>query len=132
MALFNFLILNGYASGSKGGRFTHLLLAVTIESKVKLQQIHNPHLAQLLLAQSLNKLEVIFPIHYVYGWLGTYFQTYFDYPHHRHAHPKMVKFSGEKTNRTLDAQEAQDNCLLLLLQPTSPGELLLACLTIWR
>jgi len=53
-------------------------------------------------ALSLNKLEVIVPIHYIYGWLGTYFQTYFDHPHHRHDHPKMVRFSGEKMNWTPD------------------------------
>ena len=59
-------------------------------------------------AQSMNKLEVIFPIHYVYGWLGTYFQTYFDHSHHPHVHPKMVRFSGEKMNRTPDVQEARE------------------------
>lgn len=60
------------------------------------------------MARSLNKLEVIFPIHYVYGWLGTYFPNYFDHPHHRHDNPKMVRFSGEKMNRTPDVQEAQE------------------------
>jgi len=64
-------------------------------------------LSRISMARSLNKLEVISPIHYVYGWLGTYFQTYFDHPHHRNGHPKMVRFSGEKMNRTPDAQEAR-------------------------
>jgi len=32
-------------------------------------------LNRISMARSLNKLEVIFPIHNVYGWLGTYFQT---------------------------------------------------------
>jgi len=44
MALFNFLLSNVYASGFKGGRFTHLLLAVTTESELKLQQTHHVHL----------------------------------------------------------------------------------------
>jgi len=74
-------------------------------------------------AWSLIKLEVIFPIHYVYGSLGTYFQTYFGHPHHRHDHPKMVRFSGEKMNRTPDVQEAREllksrirlSCILMLL-----------------
>ena len=65
-------------------------------------------LHRISMARSLNKLEVIFPIHYVYGWLGTYFPTYFDHPHHRHSHPKMVRFSGEKMNRTPDVQEARE------------------------
>jgi len=59
-------------------------------------------------ARSLNNLEVVFSIHYVYGCLGTYFQTYFNHPHHRHSHPKMVRFSGEKMNRTPDVQEARE------------------------
>ena len=67
-----------------------------------------PGLNRISTARSLNKLEVIFPIHYVYGWLGTYFQTYFDHPHHQHDHPKMVRFSGEKMNRTPDVQEARE------------------------
>ena len=36
MALFNFMLLNGYASGIEGDRFTHLLPAVTTESELKL------------------------------------------------------------------------------------------------
>ena len=63
-------------------------------------------LNRISMAQSLNKLKVIFPIHYVYGWLGTYYPTYFDHPHHWHDHPKMVRFSDEKMNRTPNVQEA--------------------------
>jgi len=39
-------------------------------------------LNRISIARSLNKLEDIFPIHYVYGCVGTYFKTYFDHPHH--------------------------------------------------
>ena len=60
------------------------------------------------IARSLNKLKVIFPIHYVYGWLATYFQTYFNHPHHRHGYLKMARFSVEKMNRTPGVQEARE------------------------
>jgi len=62
---------------------------------------------RISMAQSLNKLEIIFPIHYLYGWLETYFKTYFDNPYHQHSHPKIVRFSGEKMNWTIDVQEAR-------------------------
>jgi len=58
------------------------------------------------MARNLTKLEAIFPIHYVYGWLGTYFKTHFEHPYHRYNLPKMVGISGEKMNRTPDALEA--------------------------
>jgi len=60
------------------------------------------------MARSLNKLEVIFPIHYVYGWLRTYFKSYFDHLHHQHSHPKTVRFSCEMMNQTVNIQEAQE------------------------
>ena len=44
MALFNFLLPNEYASGFEGGRFTHLLPVVTIESELMPQQTHHVHL----------------------------------------------------------------------------------------
>ena len=64
-------------------------------------------LNKICMAWSLNKLEVIFPIHYVYGWLGTYFQTYFDHPHDWCGYPKMVTFSSENMNQAPDIQNLE-------------------------
>ena len=44
MALFNFLLPNGYAYVFEGDRFTHLLPVMTTESELKLQQTHHVHL----------------------------------------------------------------------------------------
>jgi len=65
-------------------------------------------LNRICMARSLNKLEVIFPIHYIYGWLGTYFKTYFNHPHHRHSHPKTVRFLCETMNQTPNIQETYE------------------------
>jgi len=48
--------------------------------------------------KNLNKLEVIVHIHYVYGWLVTYYMIHFEHPHYWHNLPKMVRVLGEKIN----------------------------------
>jgi len=65
-------------------------------------------LSRISMARNLTKLEAIFPIHFVYGWLGTYFKTHFVHPYDRHSLPKMIRISGEKMNRTPDILEAQE------------------------
>jgi len=65
-------------------------------------------LNRISMARNFTKLEAIFLIHYVYGWLGTYFRTHFEYPYHRHSLLKMVKISSEKMNRTPDMLEARE------------------------
>ena len=78
-------------------------------------------LDRISMARNLTKLEAIFPIHYVYGWLGTYIRIHFEHPYHQHSLPKMVRISGEKMNQTPDVLKAQEllrcNCLLY----TSPS-----------
>ena len=65
-------------------------------------------LNRISMARNLTKLEAIFPTHYVYGWLGTYFKTHFEHPYYRNSLPKMVRISGEKMNRTPDVPEARE------------------------
>ena len=65
-------------------------------------------LNRISMTRNLTKLEAIFPIHYVYGWLGTYFRTHFEHPYHRHSLPKMVRISDERINRTPDVLEARE------------------------
>jgi len=65
-------------------------------------------LNKISMARNLTKLEAIFLIHYVYGWLGNNFKTHFEHPYHRHSLPKMVRMLGKKINRTPDVLEAQE------------------------
>jgi len=65
-------------------------------------------LNRISMARNLTKLEAIFPIHYVYGWLGTYLRTHFEHPYHRHSLPKMVRILGEKMNRTPKVLEPRE------------------------
>jgi len=65
-------------------------------------------LSRISMATNLTKLEAIFPIPYVYGWIGTYFRTHFEHPYYLYSLPKMVRVSGEKMNRTPDVLEARD------------------------
>jgi len=60
------------------------------------------------MARNLNKLEAIFPICYIYGWLGTYYKTHLEQTHHWHSLPKMVKTSGGKMNRTPNVLKARE------------------------
>lgn len=47
----------------------------------------------------------MFPIHYVYGWLGQYFET-----HHHHSRlrsgAQMIKLAGERMAKYFNALEA--------------------------
>jgi len=95
-------------------------------------------LNRISMARSMNKLEAIYLIHYVYGWLGTYSKTHIEQPHHHNSHTKMARLSGEKINQTPNAQEAQEllkcNGLSImyfnaLLKDTSMGLTDIQCLS---
>lgn len=44
---------------------------------------------------SPSQIGVVFPIHYVYGWLSAYFNTHFEASNLTSMRPKMVSFLGE-------------------------------------
>ena len=48
----------------------------------------------------------IFPIHYLYGWLGEYFDTHFISPSWNHP-PQMTYYIGEFSDKSFDDLQAQ-------------------------
>ncbi|KAG5523896.1 hypothetical protein RHGRI_030781 [Rhododendron griersonianum] len=63
------------------------------------------------IAKSSNpgKCDAVFPVHYVYAWLGEYFSTHFSsgsQPSTRR--PKMISYGGERVAKQLDEAEALD------------------------
>ena len=48
----------------------------------------------------------IFPIHYLYGWLGEYFDTHFISPSWNHP-PRMTYYAGELSAKCFDDLQAQ-------------------------
>ena len=48
----------------------------------------------------------IFPIHYLYRWLGEYFDTYFISPSWNHS-PQMTYYAGEFSTKRFDDLQAQ-------------------------
>ncbi|KAH0698967.1 hypothetical protein KY284_013182 [Solanum tuberosum] len=63
-------------------------------------------LKEISTSSNLSVANIIFPIHYVYGWLGEYFGT-----HHRanrsHRSIPLCKISGEKMAKCFDFTDAQ-------------------------
>ncbi|KAG5516850.1 hypothetical protein RHGRI_037548 [Rhododendron griersonianum] len=63
------------------------------------------------IAKSSNpgKCDAVFPVHYVYAWLGEYFSTHFSSGSQPSTQrPKMVRYGGERVAKQLDEAEALD------------------------
>ncbi|XP_021299429.1 uncharacterized protein LOC110428080 [Herrania umbratica] len=91
-----FKIASLIATGSKG-----VNLAIPV-----LAQIYRG-LNQIALSTQAGSSDACFPIHYVYGWLGYYFETHFSTPQEVIG-PSMVKFSGEGGAKYFSEPEARN------------------------
>jgi hypothetical protein len=64
-------------------------------------------LRQLVSSSNLKERKAVFPIHYVYVWLGQYFET-----HHHHSRlrsgAQMIKLAGERMAKYFNALEAHN------------------------
>ncbi|KAG5521474.1 hypothetical protein RHGRI_033887 [Rhododendron griersonianum] len=63
------------------------------------------------IAKSSNpgKCDAVFPVHYVYAWLGEYFSTHFSSGSQPSIQrPKMIRYGGERVAKQLDEAEALD------------------------
>ncbi|KAG5553477.1 hypothetical protein RHGRI_011376 [Rhododendron griersonianum] len=63
------------------------------------------------IAKSSNpgKCDAVFPVHYVYAWLGEYFSTHFSSGSQPSTQrPKMIRYGGERVAKQLDEAEALD------------------------
>ncbi|KAF7143338.1 hypothetical protein RHSIM_Rhsim05G0112600 [Rhododendron simsii] len=55
------------------------------------------------------KCDAVFPVHYVYAWLGEYFGTHFSSGSQPSPQkPKMIRYGGERVAKQLDEAEALD------------------------
>ncbi|KAH7850047.1 hypothetical protein Vadar_027062 [Vaccinium darrowii] len=55
------------------------------------------------------KCDSVFPVHYVYAWLGEYFNTHIGSdPKSAPQKPRMVRYAGERVAKYLDESEALD------------------------
>ncbi|KAF7127722.1 hypothetical protein RHSIM_Rhsim11G0065400 [Rhododendron simsii] len=55
------------------------------------------------------KCDAVFPVHYVYAWLGKYFGTHFSSGSQPSPQkPKMIRYGGERVAKQLDKGEALD------------------------
>ncbi|KAL0458497.1 UNVERIFIED_CONTAM: hypothetical protein Slati_0476900 [Sesamum latifolium] len=87
--------------------------------KMRLMWLHFFHTAIPVLASiyrglrnmstfmNLFESSIIFPIHYVYGWIGRYLQTHFP-PKFEPIGAQMVKYTGENMARHFEPTEARD------------------------
>ncbi|KAL0284950.1 UNVERIFIED_CONTAM: hypothetical protein Sangu_2799900 [Sesamum angustifolium] len=64
---------------------------------------------------NLFESSVVFPIHYVYGWIGCYLQTHFP-PKFEPRGAQMVKYAGQNMGRHYESIEARD--LFHLINPS--------------
>ena len=53
-------------------------------------------LREIVHAPNLEESEAISPIHYLYAWIGQYFDVYYENIQVRGHYARMTRFSGEK------------------------------------
>ncbi|OIT21864.1 hypothetical protein A4A49_61913, partial [Nicotiana attenuata] len=64
-------------------------------------------LKEVSTSQDLGACKALFPIHYVYGWIGAYFDTYYRVKRPQRG-PQMCKVSGEKMAKHFDLSNARE------------------------
>ncbi|PHT63445.1 hypothetical protein T459_32669 [Capsicum annuum] len=87
-------------------------------------------LKEITTSTNLGAGNIIFPIQYVYGWIGTYFNSYYQARHYNDA--RMCRIAGDRMARSFDLSGARrlfqnvDICSLPTLAMIQPKELFIA------
>ena len=65
-------------------------------------------LREIVNAPNLEECGAIFPIHYVYAWIGQYFDVYYENNQVSGHHARMMRFSGERMAVFYGRSEAEE------------------------